>query len=256
MDSARITSGVYGLDPLIDGGFLTDSSILVRGAPGTGKTTLAMQYLAEGVKKGQAGLLVSFEQFPNMLRRDMKTLGFDLEAYEATNLLSIVFTSPEVFLRSLLSSDNPIFQIIHEKNIVRVALDSITHFTQLATDNHSLRETYNTVVNGLQREGVTTLYLGEEARTDFTSEERGRLSFIMDTIIMLRYFEIDSAIQRGLLVLKMRASNHDKRIFRYTIKSSSEAVGLHIEAPIEGKIGLLNAITQKSLISNVRQASY
>ncbi len=247
---ARVTTGIAGLDSMLHGGFIPESMILVQGAPGTGKTTLAFHFLREAARCGEAGLLVSFEEFPHSLYRDATSVGFDLAAIEATGALHMMFTSPQVFLRSLELPDSPLMQTLLARNIRRVVVDSITHFTRLTADTQALRAVYSTVANAFRREGITAMFLGEETHSDFASEDKGRLAFVVDCIILMRYLEIDSAIQRAILVLKMRSSDHDKAIHSYAIGAN----GIVIGDPMEGRIGLLNGITHRSMISTVQSA--
>jgi circadian clock protein KaiC len=244
----RTISGIPNLDEMLGGGFMPQSAILLRGAPGTGKTTFGLQFLLEGVRRGEPGLFISFEEFPQSLYRDAASLGWDLAAVEETSGLRMVFTSPIVLQQSLATPDSIILRMIHQYDIRRVVLDSVTHFTQMIADNHDLRRTYHQVISAFRREGVTALYLGEEMRSDYTNQERGRLSFIVDTLVMLRYLEIDSAIQRAIVVLKMRSSTHDTFIHGYTIGQHGIVVGKRLE----GKSGLLSGITQRSIISTVQ----
>jgi circadian clock protein KaiC len=244
----RLTTGVTGLDTMLNGGFIPESAILLRGAPGTGKTTLAFHYLIEGTKRGEAGLFISFEEFPKSLYRDAESLGWNLKEYEASGLLHMMFTSPEVLSASLSSPDSPLMRTLIEHDIRRVVVDSLTHFTRLTNDTHELRNIYTTIVNAFRRESVTTMFLGEESRTDFTASEKGRPAFIVDCIILLRYLEIESAIQRAIVVLKMRSSDHDKTIHSYSIGQG----GITIGEPMEGRNGLLSGISGQSIISTVR----
>lgn len=247
MTEKRLATGVAGLDQMLSGGFVPGSAILVRGAPGTGKTTLAFHYLIEGARNGEPGLLISFEEFPKSLYRDATSLGWDLRKWEEDGKLHILFTSPNVFLSSLTTDDSPVSRLIAEHNIQRVALDSLTHFTRVTSDTHELRNIYNTVINGLKRGDVTSMFLGEESQSDFTADEKGRLSFVVDCIVMLRYLEVESAIGRALLVLKMRSSAHDNTIHRYTIGKGGITVG----EPMEGYTGLLSGLARRSLVSTV-----
>ncbi len=247
MAEKRVTTGVAGLDTMLHGGFVPGSAILVRGAPGTGKTTLAFHYLIHGALHGEPGLLISFEEFPKSLYRDAESLGWDLRDLESKKLIHLMFTSPQVFLSSLTAVDGPISRLVSAHNIQRVALDSLTHFTRVTSDTHELRHLYNTVINGLKREGVTPMFLGEEAHTDYTAGEKGRLSFVVDCIVMLRYVEVESAIKRAILVLKMRSSAHDPAIHSYTIEKGGITVG---EA-MDGHSGLLSSLIHRSLVSSV-----
>ena len=250
----RISSGIPSLDEMLSGGFIAESSTLLRGAPGTGKTTFAFQFLIEGLRQNQPGLLVAFEEFPESLYRDADSLGWDLRSFEASGLLHIIFTSPEVFLHSLASPESALIRRIHDHNIQRIALDSLTHFTRLTTNTHELRDIYNRVINGIRREQLTALYLAEEMRSDFTVDEKGRLSFIVDCIVLLRYLEIDSAIERAITVLKMRSSDHDKQIHSFEIEANADphTPRIHIGPPLQGRAGLLAGLTERRIISNVR----
>nr|HID12857.1 ATPase [Anaerolineae bacterium] len=244
MTDKRVTTGVKGLDEMLDGGFLPGSMVLVRGAPGTGKTSLALQFLIHGAAKhNEPGLLISFEQFPSSLYRDAEALGWNLKGLEASGKLHLMFTSPEVFLASLETPDSRLNQLILEANIRRLVLDSVTHFNRLTNDAQELRHIYTSVANGLRREGVTAMLLGEEGRAEYRRAFKGGLSFIVDAIIMLRYVEIESAMQRAIVVLKMRGSNHAKEIRRYEIGPG----GLTVLGVFEGREGLLSGIPYRTL---------
>jgi len=164
--------------------------------------------LLEGATRGEAGLFISFEEFPQSLYRDAASVGWNLAEHEATGKLHLLFTSPDVLLRSLSAPESNLLRRIREHDVRRVVVDSVTHFTQTTNDDQELRQVYHQVLNAFRREGTTALYLDEETRTDYTPHERGRLSFIVDTLILLRYLEVNSAIQRAIVVLKMRSSAH------------------------------------------------
>lgn len=244
MADKRVTTGVKGLDEMLDGGFLPGSMVLVRGAPGTGKTLLALQFLIHGATKhNEPGLLISFEEFPTALYRDAEALGWNLKELEASRRLHLMFTSPEVFLASLEAPDSRLNRLILDANIRRLVLDSVTHFNRLSDDAQELRRLYTSVANGLRRERVTAMLLGEEGRSEYRRADKGGLSFIVDAIIMLRYVEIESAMQRAIVVLKMRGSNHAKEIRRYEIGPG----GLTVLGVFEGREGLLSGIPHRAL---------
>jgi circadian clock protein KaiC len=240
----RVTTGIKGFDEMLGGGFLPGSMVLARGAPGTGKTSLALQFLIHGaVRHNEPGLLISFEEFPSSLYRDAETLGLDLKELEKSGKLHLMFTSPEVFLASLEIPDSRLNQLLLEANIRRLVLDSVTHFTRLTDNTQELRRIYATVANGLRREGITAMLVGEEGRAEYQRADKGGLSFIVDTIILLRYVEIESAMQRAVVVLKMRGSDHAKEIRRYEIEQS----GITILDVFEGREGLLSGIPHRAL---------
>jgi circadian clock protein KaiC len=241
LSQPRVKTGVPGLDKMLNGGLLPGSIVLVRGAPGTGKTSLAMQFLLEGARSDEPGLLITFEEFPASLYRDAASLGWELEPLEWERKLHLMFTSPEVFLAGLEIPDSPLNRLLREVNIRRVALDSVTHFGRLTSDAHELRHIYTRVINSLRREGVTSMLLGEESRSEAVRADRGGLSFTVDVIILLRYVEVESAVQRAIAVLKMRGSDHDKGIHRYDIGKG----GLVVGDVFEGRPGLLYGISAR-----------
>jgi len=240
----RLSFGSRELDEMVGGGLLRGTATLVSGAPGVGKTTLGLQFLMAGIKVGQPGLLVSFEEFPSSLIRDALELGWDLNALEKEGLFKIIFTSPEVFLGSLKAEDSPLTETLHTLAPERVVIDSTAHFQRLTDDIPiELREIYNTLVNAIKREGMTSLLLDEALNVlEIQHGRMASLPFLVDAVILLRYVEIDSAMQRAIAVMKMRGSMHQKEIRRFEIHKG----GLKIGEPFVGREGLLSGITHRT----------
>jgi circadian clock protein KaiC len=114
-------------------------------------------------------------------------------------------------------------------------LDSVTHLTRITTDPVELRKLENATVNGLKREGVTSI-LTCEADGARLRLNRDRLAYVVDTILLARHVEVDSAIQRALMVLKMRGSAHAQGIYRYQIRDE----GIVVTEKFRGLRGLLS----------------
>jgi circadian clock protein KaiC len=237
----RVATGVPGLDEMLAGGLMPGSTVLVRGAPGCGKTSLGLQFLVYGARNNAPGLFISFEEFPASIHRDAESLGWNLAELEEAGQLHLMFTTPQVLLDSLASPQSALARLMMDGGIQRVVLDSVTHFSRLTDDPVKLRAIYNTVVNGLKREGVTSLLLGEESRTPDPRQERGKLSYVVDGIIMLRYVEVESAMQRAIVVLKMRGSDHAKEIRRAEIRKG----GMVVTDIFEGRENILSGISHR-----------
>jgi circadian clock protein KaiC len=243
VEVARAPLGIAGLDEMLHGGLIAGSIALVQGAPGTGKTTVGMQFLNEGVKAhDEAGLLVTFEQFPHTLYRDALAYGWSLREMEQAGMLRVVFTSPQVFLASLQSPISPINSAIREMGVKRAVIDSVTQFQALTSDPVTLRAHYNHLINGLRREGITSLLLSEASGPDLARSDRGRLAFAADSVILLRYVEIDSVMQRAVAVLKARGSQHDKEIRRFEIGRG----GASVYEAFRDREGLLSGISRRT----------
>jgi circadian clock protein KaiC len=170
-------------------------------------------------------------------------LGWDLKALEKDGLLRILFTSPEVFLGSLKSTDSPLMPMLTTLAPERVVIDSAAHFQRMTIDPLELREVYNTLVNALKREGMTSLLLDEAVNV--LEVQRGRMAslpFLVDTVMLLRYVEIDSSMQRAIAVMKMRGSPHQKEIRRFEIQKG----GLKVKEPFTGREGILSGATHRT----------
>ena len=227
---------------MVGGGLLKGSTTLVSGAPGVGKTTLGLQFLIAGIKADQPALMVSFEEFPASLIRDAFQLGWDLKALEREGLFRIIFTSPEVFLGSLKSQTSPLTETLRALSPERIVIDSAAHFQRITDEPHELRDIYNTLVNAMKRESMTSLLLDEAVNV--LEIQRGRMAslpFLVDTVMLLRYVEVDSAMQRAIAVMKMRGSAHQKEIKRFVIKKG----GLQIGEPFIGREGILSGTTHR-----------
>ena len=239
----RLSFGSAELDVMVGGGLFRGTTALISGAPGVGKTTLGLQFLMAGINAGQPGLMVSFEEFPASLIRDALQLGWDLKALEKEGLFRIIFTSPKVFLASIKAEDSPLADSLRVMAPERVVIDSAAHFQRLTDDPVELRETYNTLVNAIKREGMTSLLLDEAVNALQT--QRGRMAslpFLVDTVMLLRYVEVDSTMQRAIAVMKMRGSMHQKEIRRFEVQQG----GLKIGDPFTDRAGILTGSTYRT----------
>src|SRR3974390_461113 len=131
----RVKTGIIGLDDMLGGGFLSQSANLVEGAPGTGKSTLGMQYIYSGIAQyDQPGLILTFEEFAQQYYDDAASFGWDFHALEAANKIRVIMTSPEVSYADLGGVDSRIHDLINEVGAQRILVDSLSHFDRLSGD--------------------------------------------------------------------------------------------------------------------------
>jgi circadian clock protein KaiC len=235
----RVLTGVEGLDAMLDGGLLRGSTTLVKGAPGTGKTCLGLEFLSTGAQReGEAGAFITFEHFPHKLHRDAESIGIPLAELEKEGMLRTVFTSPDVFISQVRQPDGLLDRMVREMGLRRIVIDSITHLERISGDPLRLREIAYAFVNGLMRHELTSIITQEEPEilgTSAMAAEFG-ISYLVDTVIQLSYVEMDSSISRALLILKQRASGHDKAIRQFRITDR----GMRVERPFEDREGVLS----------------
>jgi circadian clock protein KaiC len=229
----RISSGDATLDRMCGGGFFRDSVILVSGATGTGKTLTVTQFLAGGAAAGERCLLLAFEESRDQLFRNARGWGMDFEGMEAEGKLRVVCDYPEVAgLEDWLIR---IKKLIHEFKPNRVALDSLSALER-GGSMKAFREFVIGMSSFIKHQEITGLFTSTTpALMGGPSITESHISTLTDSIILLRYVEAFGVMKRGLTVLKMRGSIHDKDICEFTI----DADGMHLGRPFRHVTGIL-----------------
>ena len=237
MSNERVNTDIKGLDEMLQGGFLPQTANLVEGPPGTGKSTLGMQFIYNGIHyHNEPGLIVTFEEFPQQYYRDAETFGWDFRQLEREGKLRVIMTSPEVSRSDLESVGGTIETLAREMGARRVLVDSISHFDQLTDDPIELRAVVYGFINALKREGLTSILTRESPVLLGDEEGENSIAFVVDSYILLRYVEIDSVIRKALLVLKLRGSDHAKDIRQFEISKK----GIEIMSRFKGQEGILS----------------
>lgn len=246
----RIATGIPGLDEMLQGGYLPQTANLVEGAPGTGKTTLGMQFIHHGIVAcGEPGLILTFEEFPQQYYDNAASFGWDFRQMERNGKLRIVMTSPEVSKADLEQVGGRIEGLVQEIGAKRILVDSLSHFERLSGSPSELRSVVYGFVNALKREGLTAVLTQESMA--LLGESEGvddALTFLVDSYTLLRYVEIESAVHKALLVLKMRGSDHDKGIRQFAITSR----GVEVSATFEGREGIMSGSPRRMMDSFVQ----
>jgi circadian clock protein KaiC len=237
MSNDRVKTDIKGLDEMLHGGFLPQTANLVEGPPGTGKSTLGMQFIYNGIRYyNEPGLIVTFEEFPQQYYRDAEGFGWDFRKLEREGKLRVIMTSPEVSRSDLESVGGTIETLAREMGARRILIDSVSHFDQLTPDPVELRAVVYSFINALKREGLTSVLTRETPILLGSEEGDNDIAFVVDTYLLLRYVEIESAIHKALLVLKLRGSDHAKDIRQFEITSQ----GIEIMSRFEGQEGILS----------------
>jgi circadian clock protein KaiC len=241
-EDLRVKTGIVELDEMLRGGFMPGDAVMLAGSAGTGKTTLALQYLVNGVKLGEHGIYVTFEELPDQIYRDARNFGWDLRKMEEEDKFRIICTSPNLVLES--GDDSLLDDVIREIQPSRLVIDSLSHLEMFVKKEAMRMEAYR-VVRHLKTRGVSSLLLWESPQVSgasFSVSDVG-LSFLVDCIIALKPVEIESSIRKALLILKMRGSDHDKRLREYDITSR----GIEVSAPFSNYEGLMTGTPRRTV---------
>jgi circadian clock protein KaiC len=224
----RVTSGNSELDRMCGGGFFRDSVTLVSGATGTGKTLLVTNFLAGGVAAGERALLVDYEESRGQLFRNARGWGVDFGAMESDGRLKIVCIYPEA--QNLPDHLLMIRELVEEFKPDRIAIDSLSALERIAPET-GFREFLISLTSFIKKREIAGLCTAtDKSLVGGQSASEQHISTLTDSIILLRYIQERHLMNRGIMVLKMRGSEHDKQIRRFTIDST----GMHLGEPFDG----------------------
>jgi circadian clock protein KaiC len=229
--AARLTMGVPRLDDMLGGGLPAGYSLLVAGPSGSGKTILATAFLAEGVRRGEPGAIVAFEQTPSQSR----TRTID-EMVRAGHIGLINTRSLDLSIDEIVQR---LIDLIHQMKATRVVIDSLSGFELAVAPSfrEDFRESLFRMVAVLAGLGVTVLLTSEleDRYSDLRFSPYGS-AFLTDAIVVQRYIEVESRLKRVMAVVKVRGSAHSNELRQFEITDE----GIVIGNPVLGFEGLLS----------------
>jgi len=209
----RIKSGITGLDPLIEGGFIEGSVNLVTGGTGTGKTTFSTQFLWDGLQRGESCIYITLEEGPDAIKQDASLFGWDFEKYEKKGLCKFIYHDPV----QVNNIGSVIIDEISNIKAKRVVIDSLAVIGLVIGEPAQIRRRLMNIINTLKHSGCTSIVIseipdGSNALSRFDVEE-----FTVDSVILLNYLGIGGLDARSVVVRKMRGTNHGKDVYPFEI---------------------------------------
>jgi circadian clock protein KaiC len=222
----RQSTGIRGLDEMTCGGVVSGHAIMLSGPAGSGKSTVASQFMVAGLKAGESGVIAVFEEYPEEYLARANARDPEIGKMIRSGKLEVIYLRPLD-----LSVDETLHEILKAVTLTkarRVVIDSLSGFeVALApTFREDFRESLYRLVGTLTATGVTVFMTAEvvEGFSDvrFTAE---RVSFITDEIIIQRYIELEGELRRVMAVIKMRGSDHSHELRTYEINPKGVTVG-------------------------------
>jgi circadian clock protein KaiC len=237
----RLSTGVEGLDEMMNGGIPRGDTVLLAGPTGVGKSLLSTHCIVEGLRRGEPAVVALFEEHPDDYVRRATEIGLDLRDAIASGQLRLVY------LRAIdLSVDETIYELrsaIEAVGATRFVVDSLTALELALAPSHAeeFREALFRMVNALPGGGVTSILIVEvtESFRDLRFSPHA-VSFMAEDIIMLRYVELHGELRKLAAVVKMRRSAHVRELREYEIRQG----GLAVLAPLHGYRGLLTGVPE------------
>jgi len=215
VSNRRIATGIPRLDAMLGGkGFFRGSSILLSGTSGTGKTIIAANFAQAAAKRGERVLFFSFEESPNQIIRNMRSIGLRLEPLVKDGLLRFHSARPSLYgLEMHLAT---IFKEIAAFNPEVVIIDPITSLMASGTDSEC-KGMVTRLIDYLKAGQVTSLFTSLTQTTHSVNQSESEMSSLMDAWILLQDFEGNGERNRVLYVLKARGMAHSNQIREFLI---------------------------------------
>jgi circadian clock protein KaiC len=230
--TGRAGFGFERLDAAIGGGIPRGDSTLLVGPSGVGKTLLGLGFIAAGLEQGERCLHISFQETETQVREKAEAAGWDWSTISDEQL--VIKQIPPVEL-DLDQVGSLIRAELERGEVKRVLVDSLAELSFAARDTVRLPG-YVWALGGFVRAaGGTSIFTNEIAALG-QSGGLGGLSFLFNNVFFLRYLELHSELARGLSILKMRQSDHEKGLIRFTIDRHGLAFGDQIEQ-VSGMLG-------------------
>ncbi len=220
----RVPTGIPGLDELIQGGFEKGSVVIVAGGPGTGKTTMAAQFLYNGaVEHDEPGVLLNLEQSGENFKTHMRLFRMDFDELEKKGLISILTYNPNEIIDVIKGGGGMLRDAMDSIGAKRFAVDSLTAMIVFYERDYDARKALVNLFSSVRNWNVTTLAVLEsnivESHTIYPTVE-----FLSDGVILLRTYYEGNVRNHALEILKMRATDHSKDISPYFVTDTGIVV--------------------------------
>jgi KaiC/GvpD/RAD55 family RecA-like ATPase len=211
----RVSTGIPGLDKVLEGGFIPGTIVLLSGEAGTGKTIFSTQFLWKNMVNGMKGLYITLQQLPEDILDDMEHVSKDLRSAITKNQFKMIY----VDIQRVKKLVEIIVEYLDEMNAKLLVVDSITLFCEVTDKAIEIRYNMVKLMKELKKRKVTTVLISEapiENWSKFGVEE-----FVCDGVILLRAgVDVIGGSPRSLIVKKMRRTSHDMQVHPLEIDKS------------------------------------
>ncbi|WP_434557306.1 ATPase domain-containing protein [Pseudomonas sp. Z4-20] len=224
----QLSSGISEMDALLGGGIETGSSTLILGPAGTGKSLISLIFAAAAVLRGEKAALFIFDEELGLLFERMKNIGIDLHELQKTgNLLIEQVDAAEL---SPGEFSHRVRRCVSDANIKTVVIDSINGYQAAMPEENALVLHMHELLLYLNRKGAATFMTVAQHGLVGDMQAPVDITYLADTVILLRYFEALGKVRRAVSVIKKRTGAHESTIREYRISTQGMTIGQPLEA--------------------------
>jgi circadian clock protein KaiC len=228
----RVSTGVPGLDAVVNGGYLLGSTTVVAGISGVGKSVMGLQYLAEGARRGERSVMLSLDEPVPQIIRNANSIGIDLQQLIDNGSVRVQYDTPQEIEIDRHFSD--VEQIVEEFRPTRVLFDSLsTYGSNLGVTGRSFRDFFHALVALMKEHQTATIYNHENPEMLGMASMMGdfAMSSLVDNIVLMNWIEIGDIFRLGLTVAKMRGNPNARATHECEIRNGQGMVVLPREIP-------------------------
>ena len=209
--NTRLTSGIPGLDELLNGGYFVGSTTVVAGISGVGKSVMGLQFIAEGARRGERSLMLSLDEQVEQMMRNAASVGIDLPAQIKNGLVRVEYEPPQEIEVDV--HFHHIEELVKEFKPKRVVIDSLsTYGSNLGTKGRIFRDFFHGLVALMKEHQIVAVYNHENPEMLGMNSMMGdfAMSSLVDNIILMNWVELGDSFRLGMTIAKMRANPVDR----------------------------------------------
>jgi circadian clock protein KaiC len=234
-EARTATSGIAELDMLAGGGIDYGTSTLIIGPSGSGKTTLALTYIHAGLQRGETGFFVSFDETEAVFMRRARGLGLDLERHRDEGRFTFRQVDPAELSPGELTS---ILRGLVDSGVTMVVLDSLSGYQHAMPEEQYMLLQMHEIVTYLNQQGILTFLILTQAGMVGQMQSPVDLTYLSDSVMLLRFFEAQGEIRRAVSMLKKRTGSHEPSIRELRIGQG----GVQVGPKLDGFRGVLTGV--------------
>jgi circadian clock protein KaiC len=236
-DGTLKSSGLAEVDEMLRGGLHAGTSTLIMGPAGTGKSVLAMQYAAAEAQRGEKSCIFTFDETPQVLLMRGKGLGIDLAPHVSKGLIHLQQVDPAELSPGEFA--HRVCRSVVDDGAKLVVIDSLNGYLNAMPEEQFLVAQLHELLTFLSQHGVLTLLISaQQGVLGSYMEAPIDVTYLADSVILLRYFEDQGSVRQAISVVKKRSGNHERTIREFVLKPGK----IHVGQPLREFHGILTGV--------------